>query len=203
MDFNERSWSTVFWMVKSWAMKPGSSTAAHGSSWWHGGGGPVGGGSTAPTSWYPMAKLAGGGLEPQTYSRIFLECFIDDIIVPRGYLPCNNSAVSTLTSCTMVSTTILELGSDIAGRVKWPRFHIINAIEVGNFTVSSFINGMEWLPETGVEFTPDVFYYSVMVFLCCSCQVPKSEPPVRLVGLKHPYRWFFHGASSPWAPFIF
>lgn len=45
-------------------------------------------------------------------------------------------------------------GAGLAGRVKWPGYHIIKDAAVANsFTVGEFINGMTWLPSTGVKFT--------------------------------------------------
>ncbi|KAK4717466.1 hypothetical protein R3W88_015804 [Solanum pinnatisectum] len=40
-------------------------------------------------------------------------------------------------------------GSNTSGRVTWPRFHVIDA---ANFTVSSFLLGDNWLPQTGVPY---------------------------------------------------
>lgn len=40
-------------------------------------------------------------------------------------------------------------GSDTSGRVNWLGFHMINATDAVNFTVSSFIMGQDWIPQTG------------------------------------------------------
>ena len=51
-------------------------------------------------------------------------------------------------------------GSDagVAGRVKWPEYHVIaDAAVAGRFTVRRFIDGLAWLPGTGVTFTADLF----------------------------------------------
>ncbi|CAN6282155.1 unnamed protein product [Urochloa humidicola] len=90
----------------------------------------------------------------KTYSRvIFMECFMDRNIHPLGYLPWNGSnlGLNTLFYAEYKNT---GPGSVVTGRVKWPGFHVLNAAEASKFTVSSFINGLEWLPGTGVDFTP-------------------------------------------------
>ncbi|CAL4957450.1 unnamed protein product [Urochloa decumbens] len=49
-------------------------------------------------------------------------------------------------------------GAGVAGRVKWPGYHVImDAAVAGRFTVRRFIDGLAWLPGTGVTFTADLF----------------------------------------------
>ncbi|WMV31806.1 hypothetical protein MTR67_025191 [Solanum verrucosum] len=43
-------------------------------------------------------------------------------------------------------------GSNTSGRVTWPGFHVIDAADAANFTVSSFLLGDNWLPQTGVPY---------------------------------------------------
>ena len=46
----------------------------------------------------------------------------------------------------------------VAGRVKWPAYHVIaDAVVAGRFTVRRFIGGLAWLPGTGVTLTADLF----------------------------------------------
>jgi pectinesterase len=47
-------------------------------------------------------------------------------------------------------------GSDTTNRVTWPGFHVINATDAANFTVSGFLLGNEWLPQTAVPFSSDL-----------------------------------------------
>ncbi|KAF0898286.1 hypothetical protein E2562_007140 [Oryza meyeriana var. granulata] len=48
-------------------------------------------------------------------------------------------------------------GVDVAGRVRWPGCHVImDATIAAHFTVRRFINGLAWLPSTGVTFTADL-----------------------------------------------
>lgn len=45
-------------------------------------------------------------------------------------------------------------GSSLSGRVTWPGYHIIKDPSSANFfTVQHFIDGMSWLPATGVQFS--------------------------------------------------
>jgi pectinesterase len=45
-------------------------------------------------------------------------------------------------------------GSGTAGRVTWPGYHVINAVVNATvFTVSNFLLGDDWLPQTGVPYT--------------------------------------------------
>uniref|UniRef100_A0A804J7U7 Pectinesterase catalytic domain-containing protein n=1 Tax=Musa acuminata subsp. malaccensis TaxID=214687 RepID=A0A804J7U7_MUSAM len=45
-------------------------------------------------------------------------------------------------------------GSNTTGRVKWPGYRVINSTaEASNFTVTSFIQGDQWLGSTSVPFT--------------------------------------------------
>ncbi|KAJ6305954.1 hypothetical protein OIU78_021312 [Salix suchowensis] len=45
-------------------------------------------------------------------------------------------------------------GALLSGRVKWPGYHIIqDAAAAKFFTAAQFIDGMSWLPSTGVKFT--------------------------------------------------
>lgn len=86
------------------------------------------------------------------YSRtVFMECSMDDIIHPLGYLPWKGSiGLDTLYYGEYNNS---GLGSNTSGRVKWRGFHIIGAAEARKFTVASFIDGGSWLPATGVDFT--------------------------------------------------
>ncbi|KAL6626500.1 hypothetical protein ACP70R_030226 [Stipagrostis hirtigluma subsp. patula] len=48
-------------------------------------------------------------------------------------------------------------GAGVAGRVRWPGFHVImDAAVASRFTVRRFIDGLAWLPSTGVAFTADL-----------------------------------------------
>ncbi|KAJ4980174.1 hypothetical protein NE237_010954 [Protea cynaroides] len=49
------------------------------------------------------------------------------------------------------------LGSPTIARVNWPGYHVINATDATNFTVSNFIRGDYWLPATGVPYQGGLF----------------------------------------------
>jgi pectinesterase len=45
-------------------------------------------------------------------------------------------------------------GALLSGRVKWPGYHIIQDVATAKFfTAAQFIDGLSWLPSTGVKFT--------------------------------------------------
>ena len=48
-------------------------------------------------------------------------------------------------------------GSNTNNRVTWPGYHVLDAIDAINFTVSNFILGDAWLPPTGVPYLADLF----------------------------------------------
>ena len=43
-------------------------------------------------------------------------------------------------------------GSNTSSRVTWSGYHVINTTDAANFTVSSFLLGDNWLPDTGVPY---------------------------------------------------
>ncbi|WOL06670.1 hypothetical protein Cni_G15404 [Canna indica] len=51
-------------------------------------------------------------------------------------------------------------GSRLGGRVRWPGYHVIRDATVASFfTVRRFIDGLSWLPRTGVDFTADLIHH--------------------------------------------
>ncbi|CAI9103455.1 OLC1v1001938C5 [Oldenlandia corymbosa var. corymbosa] len=87
----------------------------------------------------------------QNYSRtIVMQSFLDNVINPAGWTPWSgNQSLDTLYYAEFNNK---GPGSVTTNRVKWPGFHLINATDAANFTVSSFIQGTNWLPTTGVAF---------------------------------------------------
>lgn len=90
------------------------------------------------------------------YSRVvFMECSISDVVHPKGWLPWVGKPISTLDTLYYGEYRNNGLGANVGGRVNWRGFHVIrDASEAGKFTVESFIQGNEWLPGTGVDYTP-------------------------------------------------
>ncbi|KAL5701123.1 pectinesterase [Ranunculus cassubicifolius] len=88
----------------------------------------------------------------QKYSRtIVMNSYIDDVVDPRGWLEMNGDfALSTLYYREYMNT---GPSSDTSNRVRWPGYGLINSsTEAQQFTVATFIAGLEWLPETAIPF---------------------------------------------------
>ncbi|KAF8401428.1 hypothetical protein HHK36_012367 [Tetracentron sinense] len=86
------------------------------------------------------------------YSRtVYMQSFMDSLIDPSGWIEWSgNFSLSTLYYAEYNNT---GPGSVIPSRVTWPGYHVINATNAANFTVSNFILGDDWLPATGVPYT--------------------------------------------------
>lgn len=92
----------------------------------------------------------------EAYSRVvFMECNISDVVHRSGWLPWEGKPISTLDTLYYGEYNNHGPGANVDNRVKWRGFHIIrDASEAGKFTVESFIQGNQWLPSTGVDYTP-------------------------------------------------
>ncbi|KNA09523.1 hypothetical protein SOVF_152850 [Spinacia oleracea] len=86
------------------------------------------------------------------YSRtVYLESFIDNVVDPSGWREWNGSfALDTLYYGEFNNT---GPGSNVTDRVSWAGYHVMNATDASSFTVSTFVFGDEWLPQTGVPYT--------------------------------------------------
>ncbi|CAO2836751.1 unnamed protein product [Amaranthus hypochondriacus] len=87
------------------------------------------------------------------FSRVvYMNCFMSATIQPRGWLEWyGNYGLNTLYYGEYRN---YGPGASLAGRVKWPGFHILRDVnEAVLFTVGQFIDGMSWLPATGVKFS--------------------------------------------------
>ncbi|XP_026379668.1 probable pectinesterase/pectinesterase inhibitor 61 [Papaver somniferum] len=91
------------------------------------------------------------------YSQVvYMGCFIEDHISPQGWIPWSGKINDT------VPDTIFYAEFNNSGpgglvdpRVNWTGYHRITTIEESQkFTSSQFILGSEWLPASGVPFTP-------------------------------------------------
>ncbi|KAK7396908.1 hypothetical protein VNO78_18071 [Psophocarpus tetragonolobus] len=85
------------------------------------------------------------------YSRtVFMQCFMDNLIHTSGWREWSGDfALTTLYYAEYNNT---GPGSSTANRVTWPGYHVINATDAANFTVSNFVDGDSWLPQTGVPY---------------------------------------------------
>ncbi|KAJ7972991.1 Pectinesterase [Quillaja saponaria] len=85
------------------------------------------------------------------YSRtVYMQSFLDSLINPAGWHEWSGDfALATLYYAEFANT---GPGSNTTNRVKWPGYHVINATDAANFTVSNFLQGDVWLPQTGVPY---------------------------------------------------
>ncbi|KAE9598236.1 hypothetical protein Lal_00004199 [Lupinus albus] len=85
------------------------------------------------------------------YSRtVYMECFMDNFIAPEGWHEWN--ADFALNTSYYGEYNNIGPGSNIANRVTWLGYHVINANDALNFTVLTFLDGHFWLPQTSVPF---------------------------------------------------
>ncbi|KAM1353729.1 hypothetical protein PS1_033523 [Malus domestica] len=87
------------------------------------------------------------------YSRtVYMNTYMSGLVQPRGWLEWyGDFALSTLWYGEYRN---YGPGAGLAGRVKWPGYHILkDAAAASFFTVGRFIDGTAWLPSTGVKFT--------------------------------------------------
>ncbi|XAR52659.1 Pectinesterase [Bertholletia excelsa] len=87
------------------------------------------------------------------YSRtIFMHTFMNELVQPRGWLEWfGNYYLDTLWYGEYMN---YGPGAALGQRVKWPGFHIVRDASVAKlFTVGRFIDGVSWLPATGIKFT--------------------------------------------------
>ncbi|KAL6210357.1 hypothetical protein ACLB2K_015590 [Fragaria x ananassa] len=87
------------------------------------------------------------------YSRtVYMQSNIDSVVNAAGWIAWNGEfALSTLYYAEYNNT---GAGSDTTNRVTWAGYHIItNSSDASNFTVSNFLLGDDWLPQTGVPYT--------------------------------------------------
>lgn len=87
------------------------------------------------------------------YSRtVFMNTYMSSMVQPRGWLEWyGDFALGTLWYGEYRN---YGPGAGLSGRVPWPGYHIIrDAATASFFTVGRFLDGMAWLPATGVKFT--------------------------------------------------
>ncbi|XP_022728076.1 probable pectinesterase/pectinesterase inhibitor 7 [Durio zibethinus] len=85
------------------------------------------------------------------YSRtVYMQTFMGSLIDPAGWIAWDgNFALSTLYYAEYDNS---GPGSNTSSRVTWSGYRVINATDAANFTVSSFLLGDNWLPDTGVPY---------------------------------------------------
>ena len=85
------------------------------------------------------------------YSRtVYMQSFMDSFINPSGWREWDGDfALNTLYYAEYDNR---GPGSSTANRVTWPGYHVIGATDAANFTVSNFVSGDDWIPQTGVPY---------------------------------------------------
>ncbi|KAI4301441.1 hypothetical protein L6164_034719 [Bauhinia variegata] len=85
------------------------------------------------------------------YSRtVVMQSYLDSLIDPAGWSEWDGDfALNTLYYAEYDNS---GTGSDTSNRVTWPGFHVINATDAANFTVANFLQGNDWVPQTGVPY---------------------------------------------------
>lgn len=78
--------------------------------------------------------------------------FMDNLINPAGWMQWDGDfALSTLYYAEFGNT---GPGSNTSGRVAWPGYNSkINVTDASNFTVTNFLLGDDWLPQTGAPYS--------------------------------------------------
>lgn len=86
------------------------------------------------------------------YSRtVYMQSYIDSVVDPAGWRAWDGEfALSTLYYAEYNNT---GPGSNTTSRVTWTGYHVINATDAANFTVTNFLLGDDWLPQAGVPYT--------------------------------------------------
>ncbi|KAM1395687.1 hypothetical protein PS2_031143 [Malus domestica] len=86
------------------------------------------------------------------YSRtVYMQSYIDSLVEPVRWRAWDGDfALSTLYYAEYNNT---GTGSNTTNRVTWPGYHVINSTDAANFTVTNFLLGDDWLPQTGVPYT--------------------------------------------------
>ncbi|XP_027363394.1 probable pectinesterase/pectinesterase inhibitor 7 isoform X2 [Abrus precatorius] len=87
----------------------------------------------------------------KNYSRtVYMQNFMDSFIDAAGWREWDGDfALNTLYYAEFDNW---GPGSNTTERVTWPGYHLINATDAANFTVSNFLLGNDWLPQTGVAY---------------------------------------------------
>ncbi|KAJ8899055.1 hypothetical protein K2173_010208 [Erythroxylum novogranatense] len=88
----------------------------------------------------------------KNYSRtVYMQTFMDKSIDPAGWKEWDGDFA--LTTLYYAEYNNRGPGSNTANRVTWPGYRIMNATEAANFTVSNFIVGDSWIPQTLIPYS--------------------------------------------------
>ncbi|XP_055813450.1 probable pectinesterase/pectinesterase inhibitor 7 [Solanum dulcamara] len=85
------------------------------------------------------------------YSRtIYMQSYMDGFIHPTGWHDWSGDFALNTSYYAEFNNT--GPGSNTTGRVTWPAIRMLNATDAVNFTISGFLVGDDWLPQTGVPY---------------------------------------------------
>lgn len=90
----------------------------------------------------------------RAYSRVvIMESYIDSIVDPKGWEVMYGSVRTDKLS--YIEFANEGPGARTDGRVKWPGVRVVyDQNEVEGFTASRFLDGDNWIPETGIPYHP-------------------------------------------------
>ncbi|THG02665.1 probable pectinesterase/pectinesterase inhibitor 20 [Camellia sinensis] len=81
---------------------------------------------------------------------VYMQSFMDYLINPAGWAPWSGDFA--LNTSYYAEYNNYGPGSNTSNRVTWLGYHVIGATDAVNFTVSNFIFGDHWLPQTKVPY---------------------------------------------------
>ncbi|CAH8362334.1 unnamed protein product [Eruca vesicaria subsp. sativa] len=91
------------------------------------------------------------------YSRsIVMESYIDEAIAEEGWAGWLNSGDEVLKTLYFGEFNNYGPKARVSKRVTWQGFHLIGFEEASYFSVGKFIDGVSWLPSTGVSFASGI-----------------------------------------------
>ncbi|KAL1189070.1 putative pectinesterase/pectinesterase inhibitor 54 [Cardamine amara subsp. amara] len=91
------------------------------------------------------------------YSRsIVMESYIDDVIAEEGWAGWLNSGDEVLKTLYFGEFKNYGPGARVSKRVTWQGYHLIGFEEASYFSVGKFIDGVSWLPSTGINFASGI-----------------------------------------------
>ncbi|CAN6848862.1 unnamed protein product [Brassica oleracea var. botrytis] len=91
------------------------------------------------------------------YSRsIVMETYIDDAIAEEGWAGWLNSGDEVLKTLYFGEFKNYGPKARVSKRVTWQGFHLIGFEEASYFSVGKFIDGVSWLPSTGISFASGI-----------------------------------------------
>ncbi|XP_040385555.1 pectinesterase-like [Oryza brachyantha] len=92
------------------------------------------------------------------FSRVVvMESYLGAGVQAQGWMEWDGDAGGDLATLFYGEYRNYGPGANVGGRVRWPGYHVImDAAVAARFTVRRFIDGLAWLPSTGVTFTADL-----------------------------------------------